>query len=163
MLEALPDAKLVSFDLGDLAWADANQKLLSFIYTPRFRYIKGDSALTVQASDGLKCNAFFVDGSKATEARYADVLHFRSLATPHAILFMDEVSSEACARRIMSEADCLANTGGYASTAIAYHRLSKEGTIRVDSCVTTPTAGDISAVLLSECASFARAKGAEPP
>lgn len=142
MLEALPDAKLVSFDLGDADWADANQKLLAFMYAPRFRYIKGDSAETVRAAADLKCDAFFIDGSKSTEARYADVLNFRSLSRPGAILFMDEVSSEACARGTMSETDCIATTGSYAPTTIAYNRLSKEGTISVDACVTTPTIGD---------------------
>lgn len=142
MLEALPKASLVSFDLGDQDWADANQKLLTFMYAPRFRYVKGDSAVTVPAAKGLKCDVLFIDGSKAAEARYADVMNFRTLSRPGALLFLDEVSTEACARGSMSEAECLATTGHYASTTVAYSRLSKEGMLIVDACVTTPTVGD---------------------
>ena len=142
MLEALPRASVVSFDLGDFAWS-ANERLFSRVYGARFEFVRGDSAVTLPNFAHLSCEVLFIDGSKDTDARAADVRNFRAVARPGALLLLDEVSSEACVRGKISEAECVAAPhSDYAPTSIAYHRLSREGVIRVDECIETITKGD---------------------
>lgn len=95
-LEALPEARVVSFDLGDCEWTRPQGDLLRAAYGPRFELVLGLSNFTAPRfaaeHPDLRCDVLFVDGAKFTESRWSDLLNFRRLTQPGAALFYDEVA-----------------------------------------------------------------------
>lgn len=105
-LDALPNSRLVEFDLGDFAWAVGNAAMLNRTYGPaRFEYVKGDSAVTIprhlaarrgRGESEAYCDVLFVDGRKGVEGRRGDVMLMRSMAKPGALVFGDEANTVEC-------------------------------------------------------------------
>ena len=96
-LEALPNATVYSFDLGNHMWAVNNSKFLKKIYKDRFHYVKGDSLVTIPKYKKLiMCDVVFADGGKGFDIRYNDVLNFRNISYPGALVFMDEICDPDC-------------------------------------------------------------------
>jgi len=148
-LETLPNARIVSFDLGETSLEQENKDLLKSVYGARFEYVQGDSADTMPRFVGkLLCDVAFADGYKSFAKRYGDMQSFRKLSRKGALAFLDEVSDGDCASGRVPEARCTFNSShfsvehDYSEESRAYNRLVAEKAIVVDSCVETPTPGD---------------------
>lgn len=148
-LETLPLARVISFDLADNPWSYENANFMRETYGNRFSFIPGDSFLTVPhfraENPDVFCDIILVDGAKEPEDyRYNDILNFRQLAKPGAILLLDEVNSLECVTGQVTPADpiCHLSGPGYSACSIAYNRLVKEKALRVRECITTPTEND---------------------
>ena len=99
LLEALPSATVLSFDLGDLPWARASDALLRARYGPeRFPgVVFGDAAQKIGpyfVAHPFKCDAVFVDGDKSYLGRYHSLVELRDVSRADAYVFMDEVTRE---------------------------------------------------------------------
>ena len=84
-LETAPQARVVSFDLGDCPWTRPQAELLAATYgRDRFELVLGLSNNTIHTyareHPGLSCDVVMVDGSKFPEPRYLDLRSFRALS-----------------------------------------------------------------------------------
>lgn len=144
LLEAMPRARVLSFDLGDFPWARAADALLRSQYGPaRFPgVVFGDAVRQIPAyalARGLACDAAFVDGDKAYRGRYGTLAELRRVSRGGAAVFMDEVTTEACvngtyppgaehARR------CAALNAEFWPSVRAYAQACREGWLAVEQC-----------------------------
>jgi predicted O-methyltransferase YrrM len=142
-LETLPGGLVYSFDLGDFGWAVRNAAHLTAAYPTRFEYIMGDSAVTVPEflKRGVTCDVILVDGSKEAQHRRSDMLLFKSMSQPHAIVFLDEVNTEACLRHFTS-GTCNTEASNAGEITKMYGQLIKEGVFEIVACTDTPTPDD---------------------
>ena len=140
-LEALPGARVYSFDLNDNPWTQRNADYLQELYGERFFFIPGDSALTVPAfraeHPDVTCDVMLIDGSKDGDHRTNDIRTFRKMSHEGALLFLDEVNSYDCVSGQAEESSAACNAGPYSSCSKAYQRLSRSGEIVVERCVAT--------------------------
>lgn len=145
LLESIPHARVLSFDLGDLPWARAADKILRKTYgAARFPGVTfGDSKLTIPqmaTERPFRCDLSFVDGDKTYQGRYDTLAALRGVASNHAPVFMDEVTSKACVNGTYAsgsdkhERRCAALNGGYWPSVRAYNRACREGWLRVQRC-----------------------------
>jgi hypothetical protein len=146
-LESLPTARVYTFDLADFAWSYPNSKHLRELYGERFTYIPGDSMVTIpefaKAHPDEKCSVLLIDGSKEGPHRRKDMLMFKEISKPHALLFLDEVNSEECVRGLVAKTDpkCTFSFSNV-DLAFLYQDLVREGQMTIGECIKTPTAGD---------------------
>lgn len=138
MLEAVPTAKMWSFDLGLRPRERIAKDMMQKVYGNRFHYIKGDSLKTIprfrSAHPEFSCDIFLVDGMKSLEGRKADVENVCKMVSKHSILFFDEVNSQDCAAGNVSLSDDLCQGNTWEGSAHAYNILSKSGVIQVLQC-----------------------------
>ena len=149
LLEALPSARVLSFDLGDLPWARPADALLRARYGPR-RFpgvVFGDAAQTIgpyRAEHPFGCDAVFVDGDKSYAGRYHSLVELRAVSRDGAHVFMDEVTREDCINGTYAghdhETNCFDLNGGYWPAVRAYNRAAREGWLRVQRCAWPKTA-----------------------
>lgn len=147
MLETLPHARVLSFDLGDLPWARAADKMLRSHYgTERFPgVVFGDATATISryhAQQPFTCDAVFVDGDKSYTGRYNAMVKLRSVSRNGTAVFMDEVTTEPCLNgtfaTVPHEHHCRHLNKGYWPSVRAYNRASREGWLRIERCVWPP-------------------------
>ena len=144
-LEGLPSsAKLYSFDLGDAKWAQKNANYIAQNYGSRFRYIKGDSQETLKHSEfaGLVCDVILIDGAKDAHHRRHDILLFKNISRPGALLFLDEVNNLACVSGAINDSHEACLRGKYAACSKEYNKLSTEKVFKIHECTETPTVDD---------------------
>ena len=143
-LEGLPNAIVYSFDLADNPWSEYNAEYMRNMYGSRFVNIFGDSAVTfpefVKKNPNVKCDILLIDGSKDPVHRYNDILMFKTISVPNALLFLDEVNNVGCASGLIDIEDPHCHLGHPADSACSrtYNKLVKENILKVTSCVTTP-------------------------
>eukprot|EP00931_Biecheleriopsis_adriatica_P103106 TRINITY_DN77995_c0_g1_i1.p1 TRINITY_DN77995_c0_g1~~TRINITY_DN77995_c0_g1_i1.p1 ORF type:complete len:278 (-),score=31.82 TRINITY_DN77995_c0_g1_i1:62-895(-) len=93
-LNANPEAKLHSFDIGQFPYTRGNSKLMKELFNDRFEYIEGPSTETVKAfgeeRPDVKCDVISVDGDHSTEGTLADLENFRRLASCRNWVLMDD-------------------------------------------------------------------------
>jgi len=144
LLEALPSATVLSFDLGDLPWARAADALLRSQYGPaRFPgVVFGDAATTIRAHHAahpFACDAVFVDSAKTYTGRYRALVDLRAVSRAGAHVFMDEVTREDCVNGTHAndrdhKTACYRLNTGYWSAVRAYNLAALEGWLRVRRC-----------------------------
>lgn len=145
-LEALPSARVYSFDLADNPWSTRNAEHLRSLYGERFTFIPGDSATTLplfkKSNPAVTCDVLLIDGSKEGDHRLNDIRMFKKLSYAGATIFLDEVNNFACVSGSVSKNDAACKRGPYSSCSKAYNLLSMKGEMKVDRCVDTPTLDD---------------------
>ena len=145
LLESVPNAQVLSFDLGDLPWSRAADAILRKSYgAARFPGVTfGDSKLTIPqmaTKRPLRCDLSFVDGDKTYEGRYATLVALRGASSNLALVFMDEVTSKECVDGTYASDSsehkrrCAALARGYWPSVHAYNRACREGWLRVHRC-----------------------------
>ena len=144
LLEALPGARVLSFDLGDFPWARPADALLRSRYGPeRFPgVVFGDAAQTIgpyRAAHPFKCDVAFVDGDKSYAGRYRSLIALRDASRRSAHAFMDEVTREDCINGTYEddydhETVCRHLSAGHWPAVRAYNRAAREGWLRVERC-----------------------------
>jgi len=144
-LETLPTAIMYSFDLDDNPWSPTNLKHIVETYgAHRFHHYAGDSLQTIPKMATLhpnvRCDVLMIDGSKNGPHRYLDMMLFKKIAAPNAILFLDEVNTYDCVTAKAKYDDC--NLGDYAQLSLVYNDLSRAGLLEVGDCITTKTPYD---------------------
>lgn len=145
-LETMPTSVLFSFDLAEFAWSWPNAYHLMDLYGRRFNYVPGDSGVNIpllrEQAPHVQCDVLLIDGSKEGKHRYKDMLTLKEMASPNAILFLDEVNSRECVSGAVDTADPLCNLGDYSECSLVYNRMSRSGLLEVIDCVDTPVAHD---------------------
>lgn len=135
-LDALPNAILHEWDLGDMDYTAKNAALFSRIYARRFHYHRGDSAKTVPAfitsHPNHKCDVLFVDGCKGLHGRLYDVGLFAPLATPLTLLFGDEANTRECMSGEVDEHHPLCTMVHH--TEWAWNRLVRSNALKWHNC-----------------------------
>eukprot|EP01062_Namystynia_karyoxenos_P021806 TRINITY_DN1830_c1_g2_i1.p1 TRINITY_DN1830_c1_g2~~TRINITY_DN1830_c1_g2_i1.p1 ORF type:complete len:669 (+),score=195.02 TRINITY_DN1830_c1_g2_i1:144-2150(+) len=103
-LEGAPDAKVISFDLGEATVRGVTlptMKMLRTVYGERFSYVLGDSLKTIpkyiEKHPDFRCDVILVDGSKDGEDRHKDLINFQKVAHADTVLILDEVAQSNCA------------------------------------------------------------------
>tara|TARA_Y100000389_G_scaffold43946_1_gene38686 strand:- start:165 stop:842 length:678 start_codon:yes stop_codon:yes gene_type:complete len=144
LLESMPHARVLSFDLGDFPWARPADAILRQQYGPaRFPgVVFGDSLVTIPdrvIEQPFKCDLVFVDGDKSFTGRYGTLANLRKVSRSHAVVFMDEVTTEACVNGTYPQGPehythCAAMDMGYWPSVRAYSRACREGWLRVNHC-----------------------------
>jgi predicted O-methyltransferase YrrM len=144
LLESIPHARVLSFDLGDFPWARPADAILRRQYGPaRFPgVVFGDARETitkVATEERFKCDMVFVDGDKSYQGRYDALVALLNVSNTHSAVFMDEVTTQACVDgTYASGADharqCAALDAGYWPSVRAYNRACREGWLSVQSC-----------------------------
>jgi predicted O-methyltransferase YrrM len=93
-----PSVKLYSWDLGEHPYVKSANHLIQAQYQGRHFLTLGDSTKTLKDAvsaggplpDGARCDFVFVDGGHTLEVATADIVNFKSLATPGAMLVVDD-------------------------------------------------------------------------
>tara|TARA_B100001109_G_scaffold255078_1_gene256633 strand:+ start:180 stop:974 length:795 start_codon:yes stop_codon:yes gene_type:complete len=145
LLESMPHARVLSFDLGDFPWARPADAMLRKQYgTARFPgVVFGDAVKRVPehaAEHAFRCDLVFVDGDKSYEGRFGTLAVLRRVSSNHAAVFMDEVTTEACVNGTYVPASpkharqCAAMEPDYWPSVRAYTRACHEGWLRVQRC-----------------------------
>ena len=152
-LEALPNARVVSFELGDVAytpWLARQTRVFGEAYGDRFEMVKGPSQITVpayrEAHPDFHCDAVFVDGAKTTDGRQRDFIEMRRLSSPTGMVFFDEVTTQACVNGTDERMCYPVNKDGSGRrkadpqvyAALGAFRASRAGIIKVQDCAWTP-------------------------
>lgn len=145
-LEAAPNARVVSFDLGDLPWSHEADRRLQRLYPPsRFPgVIFGDAALNIPKAArtlGIHCDMSFIDGSKTFQGRLQSILALRAVSHRGSYVFMDEVSTKRCVDGSIPQKDlerrCAHLNWGYWPSIKAYNVAVNRGILRIDECVSS--------------------------
>ena len=150
-LEAAPSARVIAFDLGDLAYARKQAALMSRAYGERFQVVWGSSLETVPAHErklSSKCDVAFLDGGKNRNLRLGDLRAFHRLSGPGTLLLFDEVTTLSCVRGVGVSAHqaCGGPARTWSSTTHAYYIASRQGLISVDRCDWPPHLKDVDGV-----------------
>jgi predicted O-methyltransferase YrrM len=95
LLKHVPDAKVVSFDLGEHDSVAVNKKLIDEKFPGRHTLVTGDSRETVPAfADGnpdLRFDLVFIDGGHEYAVAHADLLNMRRLSSARTAVVMDDL------------------------------------------------------------------------
>ena len=95
LLKYVPDATVVSFDLGEHASVSVNKKLIDNKFPGRHTLICGDSRETVPAfahsNPDLRFDLVFIDGGHDYEVARADLANMRPLSSDRTALIMDDL------------------------------------------------------------------------
>ena len=145
LLESIPHARVLSFDLGDFPWARPADALLREQYgAARFPgVVFGDAVRRIPAHAAARpfqCDAVFVDGDKSYVGRYGTLVALWRVSRANATVFMDEVTTEACVNGThvpespKHERQCAGRNRGYWPSVRAYTRACHEGWLRVQRC-----------------------------
>jgi len=117
-LNANPDARMISFDIGQFPYTRGNAQLMKELFGERFNYVEGPSERTVpefyQVNPDVKCDVVSVDGDHSTEGTFSDLANFRQLASCRNWVLMDDA--------------------GWSSTNSAWQKAKDEGIITQVEC-----------------------------
>lgn len=99
-LATCPEAKMVSFDLGDHDYVAVAKALIDRLFPGRHELITGDSTETVPRyvaeHEGRRFELCYVDGGHDYDVARADLFNCQALAAERALVVMDDlVPSEA--------------------------------------------------------------------
>jgi hypothetical protein len=94
-MNANPEARMFSFDLGQFDYTMGNGEIMVSMFGDRFELILGDSKYALpefsRRYPDVKCDVVSVDGDHSTEGAYADLKHFRDMASCRNWVLMDDV------------------------------------------------------------------------
>jgi len=159
LLEAAPDANVISFDLGDQPWSRVASNLLLRAYSPartpaapakpikrmgRFLgVVFGDSKQTIpeykRTHPNFRCDVAFIDGDKSYEGRKKSLSDLRAMSAPNALIFLDEVTSQSCVNGSLPSDRhqhlCQRLNPPYYAAVRAYDNFVRHGKMRVLECV----------------------------
>eukprot|EP00747_Dinoflagellata_sp_TGD_P165540 gnl/TRDRNA2_/TRDRNA2_186932_c0_seq1.p1 gnl/TRDRNA2_/TRDRNA2_186932_c0~~gnl/TRDRNA2_/TRDRNA2_186932_c0_seq1.p1 ORF type:complete len:283 (-),score=55.79 gnl/TRDRNA2_/TRDRNA2_186932_c0_seq1:129-977(-) len=117
-LNANPEAKLYSFDLGQFKYTLGNIQLMKDFFADRFEYTLGPSEESVpdfhRRRPDVQCDIVSVDGDHSTEGTFRDLQNFREMASCRNWVLMDDA--------------------GWSSTNKAWQRAKDEGIITQVEC-----------------------------
>eukprot|EP00932_Pfiesteria_piscicida_P008897 SRR837773.195.p2 GENE.SRR837773.195~~SRR837773.195.p2 ORF type:complete len:284 (-),score=104.04 SRR837773.195:42-851(-) len=117
-LNANPEARMISFDIGQFPYTRGNSQLMKDLFPERFDYIEGPSQDMVpafaEANPDVKCDVISVDGDHSTEGTLADLANMRKLASCRNWVLMDDA--------------------GWNSTNSAWQRAKDEGILTQVEC-----------------------------
>lgn len=95
LLKYVPDATVVSFDLGEHASVAVNKKFIDRTFPGRHTLVSGDSRETVPAfadsNPGLRFDLVFIDGGHDYEVAHADIMNMRALCSNATAVVMDDL------------------------------------------------------------------------
>ena len=149
LLEAVPTARVLSFDLGDQPWSKHAAHALAQRYRGRGQrssrflgVVFGDSAETIprykREHPGFACDVAFVDGSKSYQGRKSSLNDLRAMASANAVVFLDEVTSQRCINGSLPlpthTATCRHLNPPYYAAVRAYDNFCRKGQMRVLEC-----------------------------
>lgn len=142
-LLTVPNARVISFDLGDIPWARWGGALLNTTHGHRFEYVMGNSAVTIpkyaKAHPEVKCDLLLIDGGKEYNLRKADLNNFRTMSNTGSTLLFDEVCQEDCVRGANRSNICDTCWNGCTK---AYARAAATGLLKIDECAMVRETGD---------------------
>ena len=130
-------SRVVSFDIGGFPWTARAAALMGHAYPPtRFEYVDGDSTTTIpaykRAHPEFACDALLIDGAKDATIRYLDLHQLNKMSNPGALLFFDEICTQACANGTEPCGDC------WGGTPNAYARATQLSMLTLDACAWPP-------------------------
>lgn len=133
-LELIPDARLISFDLGPTAGNPLPEYGAEFIaqaYGPRAEFHWGNSMQTIpgwvanqtESKSGVWCDVVLLDGCKDLSCRDSDFRHILQRSHPGAVIFIDDVDPS-----VMSE------SAAHSDPTLALRRWVEEGLLTELEC-----------------------------
>ena len=155
-LEAAPDARVLSFDLGDMPWSRYADRILHSAYPTRFPgVIFGDSAKTISARNRLRplhCDVVLIDGSKTYDGRLSSIVDMRNASRTGAAVFLDEISTRACVDGSLNvhEGNNRCSRKEFWPAVRAYAHASRAGLLRVRECAWPPKYVDQDGICVGE-------------
>ena len=134
-------ARMVSFDLGSLAYTRTALSLVHRLYPGQMRYIEGNSSTTAPLfarQHGRVCDVMSIDGGHSASVVRADLEAARRMSKPGALLFLDDMIGhrddlgragvEAAARDgLIAQLQCTTDRVSALSTS---HRFATHGPAR---------------------------------
>lgn len=95
MLRHVPQATVVSFDLGEHASVAVNKKFIDREFPGRHTLVTGDSRQTVPAfaanNPDARFDLLFIDGGHDYDVAHADIENMRALASASTAVVMDDL------------------------------------------------------------------------
>lgn len=165
LLEASRTAQVLSFDLGDFAWARrANGLVREYYGKDRFPgVIFGNSHRTLfelaeqrklADKESLRCDAAFIDGAKTFAGRLQHIEDVRAVSPRGARIFLDEVTSQECVDGSLGpdehDSTCKRLQPGYYEATRAYTNASRRGIMRVIECAWPPRLKNVDGICMAE-------------
>ena len=93
-LNANPQARVVSFDLGQFDYTLRNLRLMKDLFPERFDYVLGDSYFSIidaiSADPTLRCDLIAIDGTHDREGVFADLTNFKKIANCRNFILADD-------------------------------------------------------------------------
>jgi predicted O-methyltransferase YrrM len=94
-LQAHPDARVVSFDVGEHRWTGIAKELIDKQFPGRHTLVCGDSRDTVPKfranNPELRFDLVFIDGGHSYEVAKADLLNMRELSSENTAVIVDDL------------------------------------------------------------------------
>jgi predicted O-methyltransferase YrrM len=94
-LNASPDTKVISFDLGKHTYIDEVKRVIDRDYPSRHILIKGDSTRSIpvfiELNPSVRFDLVFIDGGHAQRIATADLMNMRRLSGPETVVIMDDL------------------------------------------------------------------------
>ena len=91
LLNACPEATLVSFDIGEHGYGRIGKEFIDATYPGRHTLVIGDSRETIPRSDEEKVDFLFIDGGHTVDVACADIKNCKRLCGPDTVVVIDDV------------------------------------------------------------------------
>mmetsp|Transcript_49069 Transcript_49069/g.81467 ORF Transcript_49069/g.81467 Transcript_49069/m.81467 type:complete len:330 (+) Transcript_49069:361-1350(+) len=172
LLQAVPRASVVSFDLGSQPWTRYAAGSVSKAYESRLTVKFGPTSKSLlemrKQHPNFDCDIMVVDGDKKELGRYADLHRLRALSYKGAKLFINSVTSLDCingtyksshSREYKAQCQNYSNAGrpmgGYpvlvnAPSSAAYNMAVREGLLRILACAWPPLLANTDGICMAD-------------